>query len=310
MLQIKNNHSALGWWHLVIKLPFIFHRSTSPFFLIISFKFERSHASIMSTTTIDSKDSVDILLANSLAASDRHVDNSGLLEYLQQADIDLNSRDLHNVIESLDRNHDGQIDYSEVQAALGSVKSKEDLLKKTKLLSLFNRLDADLSGEISMIEWQNVFLDMKYNRSQFCIDNNIDESIVDCVDDVEDSDISLLFKSMDNDNSGFIEFNEFYSLFENSNSMKDLIHISKLKVIFNRIDDDLNGSLDLNEVRIIFENEGIKLTKSQISHLISIIDENNDGSIDFDEFKNAFDHVDNLHTLVEEWKSMLRFVVC
>lgn len=90
--------------------------------------------------------------------------------------------------------------------------------------------------------------------------------------------------------------------------MTDLIHTAKLQVIFNRIDNDLSGRLDLKEVESIFQSQGIKVTRPQISKLVSIIDKNKDEKVDFNEFKTAFQHVENMPALINQWKSMIRYV--
>lgn len=117
--------------------------------------------------------------------------------FFSQSGINLNKNELENLISCFDRDGNGLIDYNEIVSIIGTTSTQEELSKKVNLLSLFYHLDADMSGEISIIEYKNVLTNMKHNRKNFCQQHNVDEEFIRCVDNINDQDIQLLFSSID-----------------------------------------------------------------------------------------------------------------
>ena len=56
------------------------------------------------------------------------------------------------------------------------------------------------------------------------------------------------------------------------------------KRLFDGIDVDGNGSLDSEEMKQLFKDLGLELTQDQVATVMSRIDADGSGEIDFDEF--------------------------
>ena len=60
--------------------------------------------------------------------------------------------------------------------------------------------------------------------------------------------------------------------------------INKIRSIFNSYDNDETGYLDGIEMQNFFKSMETYFTKSELSEAMYIIDSNNDGKVNFDEF--------------------------
>jgi len=60
----------------------------------------------------------------------------------------------------------------------------------------------------------------------------------------------------------------------------------KLEAVFKAVDTDGSGFLDPDELKVAFEKAGLPATDAQIKSSMKIMDSNNDGKIDLEEFKN------------------------
>lgn len=88
-----------------------------------------------------------------------------------------------------------------------------------------------------------------------------------------------MFKAVDIDNSGTIDYTEFVMATMNE---KDLITNERLKAAFRLFDKDGNGTISPDEIKDVL---GIGPDDNEmIDKLIDDIDENKDGEIDFEEF--------------------------
>ena len=92
-----------------------------------------------------------------------------------------------------------------------------------------------------------------------------------------------LLLTADDDNSGFISFEEFRKLFDQAN----------LKKVFNTIDDDSSGSITETELLNALVSMHIHVTKKDVRKMIAKVDQNHDGLITFDEFVEIFGNVPN-----------------
>jgi calcium-dependent protein kinase len=89
-----------------------------------------------------------------------------------------------------------------------------------------------------------------------------------------------IFTEADVDGSGNIDFDEWCTATINQNK---LINEPNLKAAFDLFDKDGSGTIDYNEVKIVLGNA--VSTEDRVWHeVISEIDKNGDGQIDFGEF--------------------------
>lgn len=60
--------------------------------------------------------------------------------------------------------------------------------------------------------------------------------------------------------------------------------VKKLKECFNSLDDDASGSIGIDEIKRPLIGLGLVESVEQVQHLVSLVDEDKSGEIDFEEF--------------------------
>ena len=97
---------------------------------------------------------------------------------------------------------------------------------------------------------------------------------------MSDEEIEKMFRSVDTDNSGFIDYSEFVVAAMNE---KQLCTNEKLTAAFKMFDKDGSGIISADEIREVLGFGG-NLDAKAIDDIIKQVDENGDGEISFDEF--------------------------
>lgn len=104
---------------------------------------------------------------------------------------------------------------------------------------------------------------------------------------LDEDELDSLFGSVDIDGSGFIDYSEFIMATMNE---KKNISEEKLQAAFKTFDKDGNGTISADEVKDVL---GLaNMDDSTVKEIISQVDENNDGEIQFDEFCNLMKSMD------------------
>ena len=103
-----------------------------------------------------------------------------------------------------------------------------------------------------------------------------------------------IFNSLDMDGSGKISYDEFLSAMINS---QKVVTEERLKKAFRMFDKDNSGKLSVKEIRNVFGG-----TEEQWKQVINEIDLNNDGEVDFEEFKIMMINMDK-NQIIERKKS-------
>jgi len=102
-------------------------------------------------------------------------------------------------------------------------------------------------------------------------------------EDLAEDDVAEMFKEVDEDGSGEVDFDEFIEMMRKRLLTEPEIEI-EIRSAFNLLDKDESGKIDRNEIiNVVVEFCG-KLTISEVDELIAWCDINNDGQIDFEEF--------------------------
>lgn len=97
-----------------------------------------------------------------------------------------------------------------------------------------------------------------------------------------------MFKEIDIDNNGTIDYTEFVMASMNS---KQMMTTEKLEQAFKLFDKDGNGSIEAEEIRTVLGDS--KMSPEQIDEIIRDVDENGDGVIQFDEFVHMMKKLTN-----------------
>lgn len=134
--------------------------------------------------------------------------------------------------------------------------------EKDSLGSIFQKIDTNGDGKLSHEEIKNGY--------QLIFGDDLNE------DQVMD-----MFRAVDIDNSGFIEYSEFIIA---CTSEKNLFSEKKLKAAFKMYDKDSSGYISKYEIKSALENYA-SFTDVQLEEIIRQVDKNQDGEISFEEFK-------------------------
>ena len=99
--------------------------------------------------------------------------------------------------------------------------------------------------------------------------------------DIVDKTIDEIFILLDGDNNGFIEYEEFLRACVNK---KTILSNENLNYAFKFLDKDKIGSVSIKTIMRVFQNNNERLEEI-IKNSIKEVDRDNDGIINFDEFK-------------------------
>ena len=92
-----------------------------------------------------------------------------------------------------------------------------------------------------------------------------------------DTEVANIMEGVDQDNNGYIEYQEFLRAALNK---KTLISESNLRVAFEKFDINKDGKLSKNEIIEVLGTSDLEY----VNHIINVIDKNNDGEINYQEF--------------------------
>jgi calcium-dependent protein kinase len=150
----------------------------------------------------------------------------------------------------------------------------EDVREANKL---FNSIDVNGDGKITKIE---LLTGLK--------------KVLNISDDSLEEDVDKIFKNIDADNNGYIEFEEFV---RGCIDKEKLLSEDVLKFAFRYFDKDGSGEITREEIKEIFfanakKNDNVNL-EQQLEYIISEVDINGDGKISIDEFTHMMKNIIN-----------------
>lgn len=129
-------------------------------------------------------------------------------------------------------------------------------------MNLFKLLDSNNDGVLSKEELKKGFLENKL--------------------EISDLEVSTIIKNIDNNNNSNIDYSEFIMAAISRDSI--LNNEERLKNCFHLIDSDRNGKISKDELIEIFMRKQ-QIDKKLIEDLINPLDTNQDGHLDYEEFK-------------------------
>ena len=98
-----------------------------------------------------------------------------------------------------------------------------------------------------------------------------------------DAELQDMIAEVDDDGSGEIEFDEFCEMM--ARKMNECDADEELKQAFDMFDTDGNGFVTKDELKIVMEKLGEKLSSVEIDEMISEADTDNDGQVNWEEFR-------------------------
>jgi calcium-dependent protein kinase len=131
---------------------------------------------------------------------------------------------------------------------------------------LFNLIDENNDGQITKEEFYN-------GLKKF---HTVDEKTLQ-------EDVDIIFSSIDADNNGFIEYEEFVRAAIDKNKF---LGDDVLQLAFRFFDKDGSGEITISEIKnFFFKNEKHEREEDVLKMIVGEVDDNGDGSISFEEFK-------------------------
>lgn len=94
--------------------------------------------------------------------------------------------------------------------------------------------------------------------------------------------VNRIMSEVDTDNSGFIDYGEFLKASVDS---RVVLSTENLKFAFHMFDKDGSGAISVSELKKVLE-EGSNVENSVWTLVLEKVDQNQDGQIDLEEFKN------------------------
>lgn len=132
-----------------------------------------------------------------------------------------------------------------------------------ELVEVFKKFDANGDGKISSSELGDIL------RSMGCR--------------VSEAELKIMMEEADLDGDGFISVEEFIDLNTKGNDKKACLE--DLKNAFKVFDLDRNGSISADELYQVMESMGEGTSREDCHNIITSVDTNGDGLVNFEEFK-------------------------
>ena len=163
------------------------------------------------------------------------------------------------------------------QAVLQFISTQFNLQKEEgDLREIFKSMDISGTGQIAQKEFCDKLIELYGENDGKIITANI-------------------FKNLDMDGSGKISYNEFLSAMISS---KKVVTEERLEKAFNIMDKDGSGKLSVDEIKNIFGG-----SEEQWKKVVSEVDLNKDGEVDFAEFKIMMENMDKNKIIEQKRKT-------
>jgi calcium-dependent protein kinase len=152
-------------------------------------------------------------------------------------------------------------------------------LKKAVLIFIASRLN-----ESDIKQLKEIFNTLDKNKDGTLTLEEVKDGISK-IESAKDLDFEGIFKSIDTDGSGAINYTEFLAA---TMDQKTYMKEEKLYEAFRAFDKDGSGKISIDEVRSVLKGEEVK----KVEELVKQFDQNGDGEIDYNEFISMMAKID------------------
>ena len=148
--------------------------------------------------------------------------------------------------------------------AKNSKRSSSSLGTTDEVKKIFNKFDKNGDGKISRDELKDILYALGSRTTS--------------------DEVSCIMLEIDKNGDGFISLDEFAKFHMGGSSSES--STKELRDAFNLYDLDKNGLISANELHEVLRQLGEKCTLVECSKMISSVDTDSDGHVNFEEFKN------------------------
>ncbi|XVF81862.1 hypothetical protein PTKIN_Ptkin15bG0189700 [Pterospermum kingtungense] len=136
-----------------------------------------------------------------------------------------------------------------------------------EMREVFNKFDKNGDGKISRDELKSVLSALGSSPSS--------------------DEINRMLSEMDKDGNGYVDLDEFIAFHGNTNGHGEDSQCGnkELRDAFDMYDLDKNGLISANELHSVMKRLGEKCSLSDCRRMISQVDKDGDGNVNFEEFK-------------------------
>merc|ERR1711962_833782 len=163
---------------------------------------------------------------------------------------------------------------------------------KNKNMKMVNDFTTQQSSAFSTSNQQttdilrDAFLEFDQNSDGYISKDELHNVMSSFGYDVTQKELDEMVKLVDADGNDLIDFHEFSSLMEGYLSVVDVDQ--EIRNLFAIIDINQDGFLSAKEIRSMMKKLGEKPRKKDIRKMMKEADNNGDGKISYDEFKDLF----------------------
>ncbi|XP_069114937.1 uncharacterized protein [Argopecten irradians] len=145
-----------------------------------------------------------------------------------------------------------------------SVPQEEDETKATLRIT-FDHFDKNGDGTVSVKEFGKVFRSLGKN--------------------VTEDEIKRMINEVDKDKNGKLNFEEFVDFITTHKcTQTQEEREADLQSAFKMIDKNKNGYISIKEFRSLLKNVGDRLSDEEVAEMIALVDTDNDGKLNYEEF--------------------------
>ncbi|WAR18065.1 CALM1-like protein [Mya arenaria] len=152
---------------------------------------------------------------------------------------------------------------SKAKGNSGTTKNSKTKKQKSEIEQIFEKIDLNNDGRISVIELTKAARLLGMNPTQ----DEAAQMIADCNPSQE----------------GYVNKSEFRKLFSDQKADIDA-QVEEMKTAFKVFDKDNSGTISRDEIREVLNMAGEKIDDSEIDEMLRKVDIDGDGNISIDEF--------------------------
>jgi Ca2+-binding EF-hand superfamily protein len=240
---------------------------------------------------------------------DPNGDGTGSLSYkefsrlVKELGLALSKGEVEGMMKQLDANGNGLIEIDEFALFFNHAGTRDGMKanagdsggsKNTFVRKLFDEF-GDPSGKGVNLDGLNLAL------KACCLDKGENK--------VTPDEVKLFFQRLDVDNTGFLGIEKLKFLIDNiqaRDQLKEGIQIlgmrntDVLKQVHEKFDSSLKGGMNKFDLLAAVQFLGFDIKQSSVDALLAKVDADNNGTVEFDEFIDFFEQMQNTEELVEE----------